>query len=50
MTKKQIKEKNKKNRVIVSFNIGTITHKNKKYDKKYIRKNSKNLEKMLDRN
>lgn len=48
MTKKQKKEKDKKKRVIVPFNTGTITHKNKKYDKKERRKNSKNLEKTLD--
>lgn len=30
MTKKQMKEWNKKNRVLVPFNTGTRTHKNKK--------------------
>ena len=30
MTKKQIKEKNKKNRVMANFNIGTRTHKSAK--------------------
>lgn len=45
MTKKQEKEKNKKQRIFVCFNTGTIIHKNLKYDKKYRRKNSKNLEK-----
>ena len=48
MTKKQVKEKNKKNRVMVLFNTGTITHKNPKYDKKLMRKNSKNFKKRLD--
>lgn len=31
MTKKQQKEKNKKNRVLVPFNIGTRDMKSKKY-------------------
>ena len=48
MTKKQKKEKDKKQRVIVPFNTGTREHKNKKYDKKARRKNSKNIEKGLD--
>lgn len=30
MTKKQEKERNKKNRVMVNFNTGTRTHKSKK--------------------
>jgi predicted secreted protein len=35
MTKKQIKEKNRKNRVIVGFNTGTRTFKSAKgYDRK----------------
>ncbi len=35
MTKKQIKEKNKKNRVMVEFNTGTRTFKSAKdYDRK----------------
>lgn len=48
MTKKQQKAKNNKNRILIPFNTGTITHKNIKYDKKIARKNSKNLEKILD--
>lgn len=31
MTKKQLKEKNKKNRVLVPFNTGTRTMKSAKY-------------------
>ena len=31
MTKKQIKEKNKKNRILVPFNTGTRTMKSAKY-------------------
>lgn len=39
MTKKQEKERNKKQRVLVPFNTGTRTHKNKKaYDRKNNRK------------
>lgn len=35
MTKKQLKEKNRKNRVIVTFNTGTRTFKSAKdYDRK----------------
>lgn len=49
MTKKQEKEKNQKNRVLIPFNIGTRLHKNLKYDKKFRRKNSKNLEKDIDK-
>ena len=49
MTKKQEKEKNQKNRVLIPFNIGSREHKNLKYDKKIRRKNSKNLEKNIDR-
>lgn len=48
MTKKQEQEKNKKQRVLVPFNTGTRLHKNLKYDKKFRRKNSKNLEKSID--
>ena len=48
MTKKQKREKDAKKRVLIPFNTGTITHKNKKYDKKTRRKNSKNLEKNVD--
>lgn len=44
MTKKQQKEKNNKNRILIPFNTGTITHKNPKYDKKTARRNAKNLE------
>lgn len=39
MTKKQEKERNKKQRVFVPFNTGTRTHKSKKaYDRKNNRK------------
>lgn len=43
MTKKQIKEKNRKNRVMVGFNIGTRTFKsakdyNRKKEKEICRK------------
>lgn len=39
MTKKQEKERNKKQRVLVTFNTGTKTHKNMKaYDRKNNRK------------
>ena len=43
MTKKQIKEKNKKNRVMVGFNTGTRTFKsakdyNRKKEKEFCRK------------
>lgn len=48
MTKKQEQVKNKKQRVLVPFNTGTRLHKNLKYDKKFRRKNSKNLEKSID--
>ena len=47
MTKKQIKEKNKKNRVLVPFNTGTRTHKSAKYPSRNERKN--NFRKMLDK-
>lgn len=40
MTKKQIKEKNKQNRVRTMFNTGTRVHKSKK---DYNRKEGKNL-------
>lgn len=39
MTKKQIKVKNNRNRVWVSFNTGTRTHKNEKISNKRNRKN-----------
>lgn len=43
MTKKQEKERNKKNRVLVPFNTGTRVHKDKKdllkrEDKKFLKK------------
>ena len=39
MTKKQIKEKNNRNRVRVLFNTGTRTHKSAKdYDRKKFKK------------
>ena len=44
MTKKQQKAKSNKNRILIPFNTGTITHKNPKYDKKKERRNAKNLE------
>lgn len=37
--KKERKEKNKKNRVLIQFNTGTRTHKSKKdYDRKKFKK------------
>lgn len=45
MTKKQLKEKNKKNRVLVPFNTGTRTMKSAKYPTR--QENKKNLKKML---
>ena len=42
MTKKQIKEKNKKNRVLIPFNTGTRTMKSNKYPSR------QKLKKMLD--
>ena len=42
MTKKQIKEKNRKNRVMVMFNTGTRTHKNAKdYDRKRVKEETR---------
>lgn len=39
MTKKQLKEKNKKNRLLIPFNTGTRTHKSAKdYDRKKYKK------------
>ena len=49
MTKKQKKAKDQKNRILIPFNTGSREHKNLKYDKKFRRKNSKNLEKDIDR-
>ena len=46
MTKKQIKEKNKKNRVLVPFNTGTRTMKSAKYpSRKKIKKGLDNYQK-----
>ena len=46
MTKKQMKEQNNRNRVMVYFNTGTRTHSTPKdYDRK---KSKKELRKMLD--
>ena len=42
MTKKQIKEKNRKNRVLIPFNTGTRTMKSNKYPTR------QKLKKMLD--
>ena len=47
MTKKQIKAKNNKNRVLVLFNTGTRTHKSAKYPSRSESKN--NFRKMLDK-
>ena len=38
MTKKQLKEKNKKNRILVPFNTGTRTMKSAKYPSRQERK------------
>lgn len=46
MTKKQIKIKNNKNRVLVPFNTGTRTMKSAKYPTR--QENKKNFKKMLD--
>ena len=46
MTKKQLKEKIKKNRVLIPFNTGTRTMKSAKYPNR--QENKKNFKKMLD--
>jgi len=46
MTKKQMKAKNNKNRVLVPFNTGTRTMKSAKYPTR--KENKKNFKKMLD--
>jgi hypothetical protein len=46
MTKKQLKAKNNKNRVLIPFNTGTRTMKSAKYPSRNDRKNS--LKKILD--
>lgn len=46
MTKKQMKEKNNKNRVLIPFNTGTRTMKSVKYPTR--QENKKNFKKMLD--
>ena len=46
MTKKQIKEKNKKNRVLVPFNTGTRTMQTAKNPTRA--KSKRNFKKMLD--
>lgn len=46
MTKKQMKAKNNKNRVLVPFNTGTRTMKSAKYPTR--QENKKNFKKMLD--
>lgn len=46
MTKKQRKERNKMNRVLVPFNTGTRTHKSKKdYDRREGKKICKDFQK-----
>lgn len=46
MNKKQLKEKNKKHRILIPFNTGTRTHKTlKDYDRKKLKRE---LRKSLD--
>jgi len=47
MTKKQRREQNKKNRVLVPFNTGTRTHKNKK---DLLKREEKNFLKKIQNN